>query len=65
MGGCAVFQSEEDKKSSERLQDIVDKLQAKVKTLKRQVEEAVCYVFTSSFPLHRPFPDTMNGPLAL
>ena len=36
----AVFQSEEDKKGGERLQDIVDKLQAKVKTLKRQVEEA-------------------------
>lgn len=50
MGGRAVFQSEEDKKSGERLQDIVDKLQAKVKTLKRQVEEAVCYAFTSSFP---------------
>ena len=39
---CAVFQSEEDKKGQERLQEIVDKLQAKVKTLKRQVEEAVC-----------------------
>lgn len=36
-----AFQSDEDRKNQERLQDLVDKLQAKIKTYKRQVEEAV------------------------
>merc|ERR1712226_944421 len=35
-----AFQSDEDRKNQERLQDMVDKLQAKIKTYKRQVEEA-------------------------
>jgi len=35
------FQQEEDKKNYERLTDLVDKLQQKIKTYKRQVEEAV------------------------
>lgn len=35
------FQSEEDKKNNIRLQDLVDKLQSKMKTYKRQAEEAV------------------------
>lgn len=34
-------QAEEDKKSLARLQDLIDKLQAKVKSYKRQAEEAV------------------------
>merc|ERR1719474_820512 len=34
------FQADEDHKNQERLQDMVDKLQAKIKTYKRQVEEA-------------------------
>ena len=34
------FQVEEDKKSSERMYDLVEKLQAKLKTYKRQAEEA-------------------------
>lgn len=34
-------QSEEDKKNIMRLQDLVDKLQLKVKVYKRQAEEAV------------------------
>merc|ERR1711872_476314 len=33
-------QSDEDKKSHERMQDLVDKLQQKVKTYKKQIEEA-------------------------
>lgn len=36
-----TFQTEEDKKNVARLQDLVDKLQLKVKAYKRQAEEAV------------------------
>ena len=36
-----LFQTEEDKKNVARLQDLVDKLQLKVKAYKRQAEEAV------------------------
>lgn len=36
-----VFQGEEDKRTVERSQELTDKLQAKVKTLKRQLDEAV------------------------
>ena len=36
-----VHQTEEDKKNGARLQDLVDKLQLKVKAYKRQSEEAV------------------------
>lgn len=35
------MQAEEDKKNLVRLQDLIDKLQAKVKSYKRQSEEAV------------------------
>merc|ERR1712055_1169086 len=35
-----TFQSDEDKKNYERMQDLVDKLQQKIKTYKRQIEEA-------------------------
>merc|ERR1712025_68298 len=35
-----TYQAEEDKKSAERLQDILDKLQDKLKVYKRRVEEA-------------------------
>merc|ERR1712215_458551 len=35
-----VFQSEEDKKNYDRMQDLVDKLQVKIKTYKKQIEEA-------------------------
>ena len=42
-----AFQADEDRKNQERLQDLIDKLQGKIKTYKRQVEEAVsrrtCY----------------------
>ncbi|CAL4093522.1 unnamed protein product, partial [Meganyctiphanes norvegica] len=34
------FQSEEDKKNHDRMQDLVDQLQLKIKTYKRQIEEA-------------------------
>ena len=36
-----MFQTEEDKKNVNRLQDLVDKLQLKVKAYKRHAEEAV------------------------
>lgn len=36
-----MFQGEEEKKSVARLQDLVNKLQLKVKAYKRQCEEAV------------------------
>merc|ERR1739849_5432 len=35
-----TFQSDEDKKNHERMQDLVDSLQQKTKTYKRQIEEA-------------------------
>merc|ERR1739848_746686 len=35
-----AFQADEDRKAQERLQDMIDKLQNKIKTYKRQVEEA-------------------------
>ena len=35
------FQADEDRKNQERLQDLIDKLQDKIKTYKRHVEEAV------------------------
>merc|ERR1712105_119457 len=35
-----TFQSDEDKKNHERMQDLVDNLQQKTKTYKRQIEEA-------------------------
>lgn len=40
---CPVieYQSDEDKKNMMRLQELVDKLQLKVKAYKRQAEEAV------------------------
>merc|ERR1712183_786161 len=34
------FQGEEDKKNYDRMQDLVDKLQVKIKTYKKQIEEA-------------------------
>ena len=36
-----TYQSEEDKKNLIRMQDLVEKLQVKVKTYKRQYEETV------------------------
>lgn len=38
-----AFQSDEDRKNQERMQELVDKLQNKIKTFKRQVEEAVSF----------------------
>ena len=35
-----AFQTEEDRKNQQRLQDLSEKLQAKLKVYKRQVEEA-------------------------
>ena len=36
-----AFQADEDRKNQERMQELIDKLQNKIKTYKRQVEEAV------------------------
>lgn len=36
-----AFQADEDRKNHERLQELIEKLQNKIKTYKRQVEEAV------------------------
>lgn len=36
-----IFQAEEDHKNHERMSDLVEKLQQKIKTYKRQIEEAV------------------------
>lgn len=44
-----TYQSEEDKKTVARLQDLVDKLQLKVKAYKRQIEEAVRLFFLLLF----------------
>ena len=41
-----LLQTEEDKKNMARLQDLVDKLQLKVKGYKRQAEEAVSQIDT-------------------
>lgn len=38
-----LFQSEEDQKNQQRMQDLVERLQNKMKAYKRQVEEAVCH----------------------
>lgn len=38
-----MMQTEEDKKNLTRLQDLVDKLQLKVKSYKRAAEEAVSW----------------------
>lgn len=51
-----LFQTEEDRKNVLRLQDLVDKLQAKVKAYKRQAEEAVSSEFlgvTGQLPVLR------------
>lgn len=58
-----LFQTEEDRKNVLRLQDLVDKLQAKVKSYKRQAEEAV-----SSEPLGvtgQPPVSDMSRPILL
>lgn len=39
-----TFTAEEDRKNHERMQDLVDKLQQKIKSYKRQIEEAVSFV---------------------
>jgi peptidoglycan hydrolase CwlO-like protein len=36
-----AFQSEEDRKNHEKMQDLCEKLQQKIRTYKRQIEEAV------------------------
>lgn len=41
MDNNGVFQGEEERKNAVRLQDLVNKLQLKVKSYKRQCEEAV------------------------
>ena len=38
--GPMTFQADEDKKNHTRMQDLVDSLQQKIKTYKRQIDEA-------------------------
>lgn len=40
-----LFQSEEDQKNQHRMQELVERLQMKMKAYKRQVEEAVGHLF--------------------
>lgn len=49
MSTVDLQQTEEDKKNVHRLQDLVDKLQLKVKAYKRQSEEAVSVMLAFSF----------------
>lgn len=49
-----VFQTEEDHKTNQRMQELVEKLQNKLKVYKRQIEEAVG-AHCASF-IRRPFP---------
>lgn len=45
-----AFQVDEDRKNQERLQDLIDKLQNKIRVYKRQAEEAVStymYLFST------------------
>jgi hypothetical protein len=35
-----VHRSEEDRKNAERMRDLVDKMQAQIRTYKKQIEEA-------------------------
>lgn len=58
-GTVLCLQAEEDRKNILRLQDLVDKLQAKVKAYKRQAEEAV----SRGTPSQEPVP--AQGPPAL
>ena len=44
-----TFQSDEDRKSQESLQEVIDKLQLKIKAYKRQIEEAVTPDFDDLF----------------
>lgn len=48
-------QTEEDRKNLLRLQDLVDKLQLKVKAYKRQAEEAVSSWFSPLFHQHTSY----------
>lgn len=38
-----AFQADEDRKNHEKMQDLVEKLQQKIRTYKRQIEEAVSF----------------------
>lgn len=49
-----VFQTEEDHKTNQRMQELVEKLQNKMKVYKRQIEEAVGAHHTSLIPLFFP-----------
>ena len=52
-----ALQADEDRKNQERMQDVIDKLQQKIKTYKRQVEEAVSF----GFKQHYFIPWILNG----
>lgn len=46
-----LFQSEEDQKNQQRMQELVERLQNKMKTYKRQVEQAVHHAQPFRLPL--------------
>lgn len=48
-----LAQTEEDRKNLARMQDLVDKLQSKVKSYKRQFEEAVSILGSRNLRLFR------------
>lgn len=50
-----VFQTEEDHKTNQRMQELVEKLQNKLKAYKRQMEEAVSVSVFNSLPPCRGF----------
>lgn len=53
MALAGTFQTEEDRKNLARMQDLIDKLQTKVKSYKRQYEEAVSAAPTTPPSLNR------------
>lgn len=54
-----VFQTEEDHKTNQRMQELVEKLQNKLKVYKRQIEEAVGICHTSL--ILPPFPAQVSS----
>lgn len=48
-------QAEEDRKNLARMQDLIEKLQSKVKSYKRQFEEAVSVCANAHVAVYQPF----------
>lgn len=54
------FQVDEDKKSSERMYNLIEKMQTKIKTYKRQLEEAVSIGLSFIFEIVNMPKSTLN-----